>query len=112
MIFVMTDHLANHALGVFEEHRMRDVHVLPDAVRGFLSSKPGYQDLGMLMVEPRWDRIGRCAENHADARLVQAIDNPIHPCEFKLAIARFPTRPGGLAEADYGHPGLLHQLDV
>ena len=69
-------------------------------------------DVRMLSIEPGRDGISRRAEDGFDSRVVESIEHAAHPGKLKLAVARFPTAPGGFPDANDGQAGLLHQLDV
>ena len=63
----------------------------------------------MLVVQPSRDGVSGGAHDDLDPGLAHGIDDAVHPGVFEVAVFRLPEAPGGLAHADDGDAGLLHQ---
>ncbi len=66
----------------------------------------------MLVIHPRGDGVGGRAEDDFDSGFAHGVDDAVHPGVFEAAVFGLPEAPGGLAHADDGDVGLLHEGDV
>ena len=109
---VVLHHLADDALRVAAIGGVQQVHVLSDAVVALSAVPRLRQHLGVLRCQPRGNAVGRCAEDDLDARLVQRVNDAVHPGELKLPVLRLEERPCRFAHAHHRQSSLLHQPDV
>ena len=105
-------HFADDALTVFPIGGVVDVHVLADAVVALPAFNGLRQNLWVFAGQPRGDAVGRCAEDHLDARLLHLVEDAVHPGELKLSVLRFEERPCGFSHAHHRQSCLLHQPNV
>ena len=71
-----------------------------------------WKDVGMRTGQPGRGRSGRGGEVDADARLVQVVEQGLHPVEVELAVAGLEHRPGEDTEGDEVDARLAHEADV
>ena len=102
---------SDHTFTVIAIYRMRDIH---DLTRPVDARSPlcGCQYIRMRFYHPGRDRIGRCSDDHRDARFFHRIQYPYHVAEIKHALLRFTGTPGGLCDTHQIDPCCLHHLHI
>src|SRR5262249_32156434 len=109
---VMIENLSNDSLGVEKISWTGYVHVLAETVSGPLAAESGDEDFGMLAIKPNRNRIGRRTHYHFDTGLIHALDDSVHPREFKMSFLRLPQPPARFAHSHDVDAGLFHHLNV
>ena len=90
---------------------MGDVHVLARSVTEF-AVIVFTQDFGMLLRQPRWQRIGRCSDDDMNPGLVEFIQATYEVIRIEFSVLRFEIAPCAFSHADDIEPDLLHHLYV
>jgi hypothetical protein len=90
IVFVVLENFADHALAVEAIGGIGEVGILAQAVVKILAAEPGDDDLGMLLIHPRGNGVGRRAQDHFNSGGVHFLDNAIHPRVFETSIFRLP----------------------
>src|SRR5208283_1408182 len=108
VVFVVLEQLANHALTVGAVNRVHQVRVLPETEGNRLSAEAGDEDLRMLLVHPRRNRVSGGPENNFDSRFLHAVNDAIHPGIFEPTVLWLPQAPTRFAHAHYADARLLH----
>ena len=112
VVDIAADDLPDEPIGVVAEGRMRVVGVLAVPVGDPLPRPALGRHLRVLADQPRRHRVGRRAQDHADAALVGAVEHGLQPVEVEAPVLGLPRRPHRLAHADDGEVGLRHQIEI
>ena len=75
VVCVAADDSPHDAFCVVQEGGVREVGLLPGTPGDRLVGRPVGGDLGMTLLQPRWHRIGGCAEYDSDAASVRAVED-------------------------------------
>ena len=101
----------DHPFPIITIYRMCDIHDLTRPVDAW-SLLCGCQYIRMRFYHPGRDRIGRCSDDHRDARFFHRIQYPYHMAEIKHTLLRFTGTPGGLCDTHQIDPCCLHHLHI
>ena len=101
----------DHPFPIITIYRMCDIHDLTRPVDAW-PLLCGCQYIRMRFYHPGRDRIGRCSDDHRDARFFHRIQYPYHVAEIKHALLRFTGTPGGLCDTHQIDPCCLHHLHI
>src|SRR5262249_54128841 len=88
------------------------VHILPRTIIGAFALRILCHDVGVSTVKPGRNCIRRRPKDDLNASLVESINYPIHPREFKTPVLWLPSGPCGLADSHDGKSGFTHETDV
>src|SRR5205807_5884194 len=112
IILVMFQESSDDALAIEAVSGMGEIGVLTQAIVQGLAAQACDDDLGVLLVKPGGDGIGRSSENNLDSRRMQLVYDAVHPCELELPFVGLPETPTRLADSHHADAGLLHQADI
>jgi len=112
VVLVVLGEVGDDALGVEAELGVVGVHILAHPVADFAAAEVAGVELGVRLGHPGGHGVGGRAHDDLDAGLAHGVDDAVHPGVFEVAVGGLPEAPGGLAHADDGDAGVLHQRDV